>query len=85
MESSLDINALNDLIKLADASTKEALEKEKENSFSPVITRAKSLMKNVIPDNFNKVKFSALRHGNKQPVNAEEPDMSKQLGSFGEI
>ena len=34
MENTLDIKALNDFIKLAEASTEEALEKEKDDSFS---------------------------------------------------
>ena len=80
MENTLDIKALNDLIKLAQASTQEALEKEKDNSFSPILTRAKSMMKNAIPDNFNKVKFTALLPGKKQHViGTEETDLNSKF------
>ena len=79
MDSNLDIKALNDLIKLAESSTEEALEKEKESSFSPIITRAKSMVKNAIPDNLNKVKFTAMLQGKKQQISTEETDFNKKI------
>ena len=66
----MDIKAVNDLIKLAEASTHEALEEEKDSGLSPIITRAKSMMLNAMPDNFTKVKFTMLQ-GNKESVSIE--------------
>ena len=76
MENTLDIKALNDLIKLAE----EALEKEKDNNFSPVIIRAKSMIKSAIPENFHKVKFTALLQGLKKHVLiTEETDLNSKF------
>ena len=79
MDTSLDIKAVNDLIKLAEASTDEALESEKDG-VSPMLTRAKSMMKNVIPENITKVKFNALlTPGKRQQINKDEPDFNKKV------
>ena len=53
MEAALNIDNVNALIEEIQASTEEAI--ENESSFSPMMTRAKRLVKNAIPDNFNKV------------------------------
>ena len=74
----MDIKAVNDLIKLAEASTHEALEEEKDSGLSPIITRAKSMMLNAMPDNFTKVKFTMLQ-GNKESVSIEGTDFRKNV------
>ena len=55
MESNLKLEEVNELIALAQASTEEAIEKQNSSFFSPMMTRARSLMKNTIPEKFQNV------------------------------
>ena len=76
MESNLDIVAVNDLIKLAQKSTEEA--KDNPLLSSPIMTRARSIMKNVIPENFNKVKSTAITMlQGKKSLDIDETDPKK--------
>ena len=79
MEAALNIDNVNALIEEIQASTEEAI--ENESSFSPMMTRAKRLVKNAIPDNFNKVKSSAITmlKGKKLSPKIDEEDPSKRV------
>ena len=79
MEAALNIDNVNALIEEIQASTEEAI--ENESSFSPMMTRAKRLVKNAIPDNFNKVKSSAITmlKGKKLSPKIDEEDPSKKV------
>ena len=81
MESNLNLDEVNELIALAQASTEDAIEKENSSSFSPMMTRARSLVKNTIPDNFQKVKSSAitLLKGKKLSPKIEEEDPNRRV------
>ena len=77
MDSNLDIVAVNDLIKLAQTSTEEAKETEIP---SPVMTRYRSIVKNAIPENFKKVKSTAINMlQGKKSASVDESDPTKTI------
>ena len=81
METALNIDKVNELIEEIQASTEEAIVNENDSTFSPMMTRAKRLVKNAIPDNFNKVKSSAITmlKGKKLSPKIDEEDPSKKV------
>ena len=81
MDSNLNIDEVNNLIELVQSSTEEAFEKEKSSSFSPMVTRARSLLKNTLPDHFNKVKSTAITmmKNKKMTPKIEEDDTNNRV------
>ena len=81
MDSNLNIDEVNNLIELAQSSTEEAFEKERCSSFSPMVTRARSLLKNTLPDHFNKVKSTAITmmKNKKMTHKIEEDDTNNKV------
>ena len=76
MKDNLNIEAVNDLIKLAEKTTEEA-----KTSSSPILTRAKSLLKKKLPqvaENVNKMSFSAINLMTKKP-SVDEKDDTKTI------
>ena len=81
MESNLNIDQVNELIEEIRVSTEDALKKESDISLSPMMTRARKLVKNAIPENFNKVKSSAITmlKGKKLSPKIDEEDPGKRV------